>query len=258
MVFLLLPMFSQDVMAYFRGESPSFISLNVGCAFPAGRYSQKTIYKNYNYPYQLNTVKLPLTGDSDYKVAGYALPGVCISANGAWYFMKFVGIGLRAAFVQNYLATNKLNNTYEEAYNISENNLYTFNFSSGDYYYTAYCAPGVYFSVPVTNGIFFSLEAGYGVFYSHFPTFSCEYTLNDLSYKEVTQSDSDWGFSYYLAIGMKYKSQGRLGLNFELSYNEFNTEYKLTTTRETSIIESTVPVFYKNLNLSVGVVLFFR
>ena len=253
-VFLMFPAISQDVLAYFRGEAKSFISLNVGCAFPAGRYSQKTIYGNYGNPYLLNAPKLPLTGDSDYVVAGFANPGISISANGAWYFIKFLGIGLRVSVSQNFLAINKLNNAYNEAYNISEDNVYDFNFSTNDYYYSAYLAPGIYFSIPIIdNMLFFSLEAGFGPFYAHFPEFTCDYTLNDLSFKEHSQPASEWDFSYYLALGAKYKQpEGRFGFNFELSYNEFSPEYTITTTRGTK----TVPTFYRNINLSAGVVLF--
>ncbi|MDL2240098.1 hypothetical protein LJC69_00570 [Bacteroidales bacterium OttesenSCG-928-K22] len=255
-VFLTLPIFSQDIMAYFREEAPSFISINAGCSFPTGRFSQKTIYGNYDNPYHLNVPKLPLTGSSDFKVAGFANPGVSISVNGAWFFIKFLGIGVRASLSQNFLATKRLNKVYDDAYNISEDNIYSFDFSTNDYYFSAFAAPAIFFSIPIVENIYFSLEAGFGPFYSHFPQFTCDYALNDVSYKEVTQSASTWDFSYYMAVGAKFRSDGRFGLNVELSYNEFSPEYKIITTRGMSSVENTVPVFYKNLNLSLGLVMF--
>ncbi|MDR2084686.1 MAG: hypothetical protein LBP67_06800 [Bacteroidales bacterium] len=256
LLFSLSPLFSQDILAYFRGNAQSFISLNVGCAFPAGRYSHKTIYGNYNYPYQPNEPKLPLTGNSEYKVAGFANPGVNISINGAWFFIKFLGIGIRGSVSQNFLAVNKLNQAFNDAYNVSENAVYNFNFSTNDYYLTAYSCPAIFFSIPIVNNVYFSMEAGFGPFYSKYPEFTCEYTVNDISYKEVTQSASDWNFSYYLAIGAKFRSEGRFGLNVELNYSEFSQEYTITTTRGMSSFSNTVPVFYKNLNLAVGLVVF--
>ena len=115
--FLVNTLVAQDIMTHFRSQSPSFISVNVGCAFPAGKFSHSTIYGNYDNPYQHNVVKLPLTGESGFLVGGFADPGINVSLNGSWFFTKLLGLGVRASVSQNFLALKKMNTAYDNAYN---------------------------------------------------------------------------------------------------------------------------------------------
>lgn len=246
---------SQDLeMAISQKSSPSFLSVSVGCAFPTGRFRQKTIYDNFNNPYSSLIPKLPLTGQSNYTVAGFASSGLAVSANGAWFFLNYLGIGLRVFGAQNFLACNTLNNAYNTAYGEG----YDFDFSAKDYYYTCFIAPALYFSIPVISNLYVSLEAGYGPFFSHFPEFSCTWIYDDSTVTEKTEAANTWDFSYFFGIGAKYKFENNFGISFDFNFNEFSTEYQITTTSEQNVVETTVPTVHRNFSLAVGFVVLFN
>jgi hypothetical protein len=244
----------QDIFANFRHQSPSFFAINAGCSFAGGRYGQKSIYSNYDNPYEINVPKLPLTGNSAYNVLGFATPGISVNANGAWYFMKFLGIGMRAAINQNFLSCNSLEKEYTSAYGDG----YNFDFKTTDFYYFAFINPALFVSLPINKSLFVSLEAGFGPYYTHFPTYRCTYICDNAVITETTKTDDNWDFSFYFAMGLKYRTQGRVGLNLDLAYGEVYSEYKLNTDYNPgNTVETVAPLFYNNLSLSLGIIFYF-
>ena len=251
---LLSNIYGQELLNDFRNEAKSFVSVNVGVSLPAGRYSHKTIYENYNNPYSVSVPKLPRTGSSDYNVIGFANPGVQFNLKGAWFFYKAFGVGLNMSFSQNLLACKKLDKAYAKAYDDNS----SFDFTTNDFYYCTWIMPAIFFSIPISSNFYFGIDAGFGPEYLHTPEFECNYRIGNTSYNEKTNHDSDWDYSYYVTLGAKYKYDKHLGFTVDLTYNDLSLDYDFVTEVSNVKQKSTYTLFYKNMNLSVGVVYFFK
>lgn len=243
----------QGFSADFQKGASHFLSFSAGIALPGGRFAKSSLYQNYNNSYDINTPKLPRTGPEVFNVIGFADVGTNLSVNGAGFFSKFFGIGLRASISINPLSINKLKSEYSNAFPNS-----SFSFNDKSSYISALVMPGIYFELPINDNLTADINAGYGVQYIQTPEIQCNYTFNNVSYKEITYSTSNWDFSYYVSIGMKYRIDKHLGLSVDLVYNELPMEMEFITDINKTTITSKHDLFYIVPTINIGLNYLFK
>lgn len=243
----------QGFSADFQKGASHFLSFSAGLAIPGGRFSNSTLYENYNNSYDINTPKLPRTGPEVFNVIGFADVGTSLSFSGAGFFSKFFGIGLRTSVSINPLSTNKLKNEYSNAFQNS-----SFSFDNKNSYISALAMPGFYFQLPINDNLTADINAGYGVQYIKTPEIHCNYTYNNVNFKEVTYSSTNWDFSYYVSIGMKYRIDKHLGISIDLIYNELAMDMEFITDINKTSVTNNHDLFYIVPSINIGLNYLFK
>lgn len=176
-------------------EKPSFVSINAGTSIPlAGFYSKK----------------LP--------EGGFALTGLAVSAEGAWFIKPWLGIGANAGM--NLLPVDVVALGYEKA---ASDPFIIEGWVRSDPYFTAAGYAGLFFNVPVVQRLSFTAKALGGIMFARTPyqLYKAEYFMIGVKWFEVTSSE-DFEASFLAGAGFRYDLNSCLGLvlNSEYTYNQ--------------------------------------
>lgn len=199
-VFLIILVYGVDCLM--AQDKPSFIGIRGGASFPYGKYQAKT-----------------LDGGS------FTLTGFNVSAEGAWFFMKKLGIG--ASVGVNMHPVDVSSYGWERVVNIP---LLVDVTIRSDPYLVLTAMAGPYFQTPISKKFSFTSKLLVGLLYGKSPyqLHKAEYYPFGLVYEEKT-SATDYKFSWQAGIGFRYDISPCFGLVFdsEIFYDKlifgFNT-----------------------------------
>lgn len=183
-------------------DKPSFIGVRGGASFPYGEYHAKTLY-----------------GGS------FTLTGFNVSAEGAWFFMKKLGIG--ASVGVNMHPVDVSSYGWERVVN---HPLLVDVTIRSEAYMVITAMAGPYFQTPIFKKFSFTSKLLVGLLYGKSPyqLHKAEYYPFGLVYEEKT-SATDYKFSWQAGIGLRYDISPCFGLVFdsEIFYDKlifgFNT-----------------------------------
>lgn len=182
-------------------HNPGFIGIQAGISFPAGNYIS-----------------------DDPTVSGFALPGPGISAEGAWYFSDYFGLGFRMDYNQHFVATDKMENAYLAV--LDENAEIEINYDG--IYTIATAMAGIYATMPLNRWLLLNGKILYGPFLVKIPQYTLHYqhsftfydqTLQD-NWTEINYASSDWQFSYLVGLGLRFNMGNTWSFNIMLDYSE--------------------------------------
>jgi len=224
---------SQDVNVFDDDEnSKSFFGVNAGFSFPAGNYSSVN------------------SGST-----GFALPGPGASAEGAIFFSKFFGAGLRLDYNRHFVADNKI--VEINAQTIPENAVY--DVKSSGMYEIASLMTGLYTSMSINNWLQINGKALYGPHLARIPEFEIsyyrEYEFNGQDivddWTELHEAAGDWQFGYLVGFGVRLNPSRSWAFNISLDYAESYQEIEYIS-NESGVIHDEIGTAYYGAGVTTG------
>lgn len=187
----------------FSQENSSFISLQSGVSAPVGKFRA-----------------------TEYPSGAFATAGLSVSAEGAWFFKPWLGIGGSAGFQLHPVDVVWLG--YEKAdYDpFIENATVT-----SDPYFSCGLYSGLFFRVPLVQRLSLTAKALGGFMYARTPyqVYRAEYFMVGELWFAVTSS-SDFDGSFLAGAGLRYDLKSCMGflLNTEFTYNRCEFDFATT------------------------------
>ena len=201
-------------------DNPSFVGLNAGFSIPYGKFRS-----------------------TDLEDGSFALTGMNVNAEGAWFFSPKLGVGASGGF--------NLNPVYVSALGwakVQDDPFLQDVTIRSDPYLTVTAMAGMYTKLPVYKNFYFSGKLLAGLLWGRTPyqLHKPEYFATGPDYYEIT-SAKDWKFSWQAGAGIVYDLSPCVSLLLEgvimydqLSFN-FNTANGIRTQVHTiSIINTTL------------------
>jgi hypothetical protein len=181
-------------------EHPSFVGISAGASFPVGKFSR-----------------------NDLDDGCFALPGLAVSAEGAWFFKPWIGAGGYAGidlFPVDVVALAEEKTKSDPYINSTV--------VRSDPFFTTSLYGGFFFRVPLKGALSFTGKALGGVFYAQTPyqLYKISYYLIGRTYTEKT-SAYDFSPSFLAGAGFRYDFNDYLGLeiNSDFTYNKCGFEF---------------------------------
>jgi opacity protein-like surface antigen len=214
---LLFIVASRDLHAQVKN---SFFGINTGASFPIGDFKST----------ELNT-------------GSFAITGLTVNMEGAWFFLPYLGVGASAGFNLNPLDVGALE---WETYNIDPflNDISI----RSEPFFTVTAMAGAYTICPVYKKVSVTGKLLGGLLFGNTPyqLYKPEYFLFGPPFYEKT-SAQDWKFSFQAGAGIHYDVSGCIGLIAEatilydkLNFN-FNTSQGIRTdVRTIAMINTTI------------------
>lgn len=201
-------------------ETPSFVGLNAGISIPYGKFRSTNL-----------------------EDGSFALTGLNVNAEGAWFFKPKIGVGASAGFNLNPVDVSALG--WEKV--IADPFLQDLTIRS-DPYLTVTAMAGVYTHLPIYKKFHFSGKVLGGLLYGKTPyqLYKPEYFATGPDYYEIT-SAKDWKFSWQAGAGIVYDLSPCISLilegviMYDQLYFNFNTANGVRTDIHTiSLINTTL------------------
>ena len=199
-------------------EKPSFAGFSAGFSIPYGKFRSTNL-----------------------EDGSFALTGLSVNAEGAWFFKPRIGIGGSAGFNLNPVYVSALGWAKVQDDPFLEDVIIR-----SDPYLTVTAMAGFYTKLPVYKQFFFTGKLLGGLLYGKTPyqLYKPQYFMVGPSYYEIT-SAKDWKFSWQAGAGIQYELSPCIGFVVEavimydkLSFN-FNTASGIRTDVHTIAIINT-------------------
>lgn len=176
LLFVFILSFTTFTIGYGQ-DNPSFVGLNAGFSIPFGNFRS-----------------------TDLEDGSFALTGMNVNAEGAWFFNPKLGVGASAGFNLNPVYVSVLG--WEKVQN--DPFLQDLTIRS-DPYLTVTAMAGLYTKLPVWRKFFFRGKVLGGLLYGQTPyqLYKPEYFIQGPDYFEIT-SAQDWKFSWQAGAGIQY------------------------------------------------------
>lgn len=206
-------------------EKTSFVGINAGVSIPYGKFRS-----------------------TDLEDGSFALTGMNVNMEGAWYFLPKLGVGASVGFNLNPVDVSSLG--WEKVINDPFLNDLTIR---SDPYLTVTAMAGLYTKLPIYKTLYFSGKLLGGLLYGRTPyqLYKPEYFLAGPDYYEIT-SAQDWKFSWQAGAGLIYDVSPCIGLILEgvimydkLSFNFRTANGTRTDVHTISLINTTLGVRIK-------------
>jgi len=220
-ILLVCMIFSAVIIAQ---EKPSFIGLSLGPSFPTAGFHSKELPEG-----------------------GFALTGLDITLEGAWFFKPWIGAGGSACMNLHPVDAGALGSA-----KLAGNPYMTSLIIRSDPWLSLSLNAGLYFRFPLTEKISFTAKATGGVIYGRTPyqLYKAEYYMIGKNWYEVT-SAGDYEASFLAGGGLRYDLNDHIGFSLQgdFTYNvmDFNFITSDGTVRTDEIVMSFV-------NLGAGIV----
>lgn len=204
-------------------EKPSFVAIRSGISIPFGKYYEKTL-----------------------EAGSFALPGINITTEGAWFINSKWGIGAAIGYNLNPVDVGNLG--YEKV--IADPFLEDVYIRS-DPFTVITTMGGVYVQLPVKPKLSFTAKGLIGVLYVKTPhqLYQPEYFLVGPSYFEIT-SAKDMKFSWQAGFGLRYEITSCYALVFDTDLMYDHTSFNFSTANGSIRTENRI---ISLINASVGV-----
>lgn len=206
-------------------DNPSFAGISSGGSFPIGKFRATNLENG-----------------------SFALTGVNINAEGAWFFKPHLGVGAAVGSNINPIYVSALG--WEK---VQENFLMLDVTIRSDPFRTFYAMAGLYGQYPVFNTFSVTGKALGGLLYGETPyqLYKPTYVLGGPDFYEIT-SARDWKFSWQIGTGILYDISPCIGLILEgvlmhdkLSFNFNTSDGNRTDTHTISLINTTLGIRVK-------------
>jgi hypothetical protein len=175
-------------------DSQGFISLQAGPSIPVGGFHSK---------------ELP--------DGGFALAGINLGLEGAWYFKDWIGVGGSACMNLHTVDAEALGNA-----KMAGNEFLTSLIIRSDPYFSVALYAGLFFKFPVAPKLFVTAKATGGYIYAQTPyqLYKAEYYMLGKNWYEVTPA-GDYDASFLTGAGLRYDLNDYLGflLQGDFTYN---------------------------------------
>jgi hypothetical protein len=178
----------------FAQEKSYFIGIQSGPSFPIGGFHAKELPNG-----------------------GFALTGLSVELEGAWFFKPWMGVGASACLNLHPVDAGTLG---EEKLKESEflNSLII----RSDPYFSVAFYPGLYFKFPVAPKFYVTAKAAGGMIYAQtaYQLYKAEYYLIGKNWYEVTAA-GDYEWSFLAGAGLRYDINDLIGftLQSDFTYN---------------------------------------
>ena len=215
------------ILISYSQEYTSFVGVRTGPSFP---------YDNFGNYMSIGT-------------HGFAKTGFNVTTEGAYFFLKNVGIGGLIGFNVHNINKNDLEVQY-----LRDNYNYSSVIIDVQPYYSTTYMPGFYFNLPIQNTILcFTFKIMAGFFWVRNPEYHFTYVdFKNETYYFSQQSESSTNFTFLYGAGMKINLSDNIGIYFSAEYTGSRSGIHYTTI-------SNYHVSYKRfsfINTTAGVCLF--
>ncbi len=181
-------------------EKRSFVSLNLGPGFPVGGYHSKELPEG-----------------------GFALTGLDMKLEGAWFFKPWLGVGGSACMDLHPVDAGALGSA-KLAGNPYMNSLII----RSDPYLSVSLYAGLFFNFPLYKKLAFTAKAEGGIIYAQTPyqLYKADYYMIGRNWYEVT-SAGDYEASFLAGAGLRYDLNDCIGfsLQADFTYNEMDFDF---------------------------------
>ena len=206
-------------------QNRSFIGFRLGPSFPLGGFSAK---------------ELP--------DGGFALTGLGVELDGAWFFLPWLGVGASANMHFHPIDAGELGDQKLAANEfLTALSIRSGPYPSGSLY------GGLYFEWPVVKKLSVTSKAEGGMMYAQTPyqLYKAEYYLVGKNWYEVTAA-GDYEGSFRAGAGLAWQLNDLLGFSLQGDYTWNKMEFIFLTSDGSTRVDEKVMSF---VNLSAGLVL---
>ena len=181
------------ILISYSQKYTSFVGVRTGLSFP---------YDNFGNNMSIGT-------------HGFAKTGFNITTEGAYFFLKNVGVGGLIGFNVHNINKNNL-----EAQYLRDNYNYSSVIIDVQPYYSATYMPGFYFNLPIQNTILcFTFKIMAGFFWVRNPEYHFTYiNLKNQTFYLSQSAESSTNFAFLTGAGMKIKLSENIGIYFSAEY----------------------------------------
>jgi hypothetical protein len=206
-------------------EKSSFIGIQAGPSFPIGGFHSK---------------KLP--------DGGFAMTGLNIELEGAWFFMPWMGVGAAACLNLHPLDAGALGDE-----KLKDNEFLNSLIIRSDPYLSVAFYPGLYFKFPITQKFYLTAKAAGGMIYAQTPyqLYKAEYYLIGKNWYEVT-SAGDFEWSFLAGAGLRYDLNDLIGFTVQSDFTYNVMDFTFLTSGGGTRTDTKV---FSWANLSAGFVI---
>jgi len=207
-------------------EKPSFAGLGAGFSIPYSKFRSTNL-----------------------EDGSFALTGLSVNAEGAWFFKPRIGIGGNAGFNLNPVYVSALawakvqDDPFLEDLTIRS-----------DPYLTVTAMVRFYTKIPVYKQIFVTGKLLGGLLYGKTPyqLYKPQYFLAGPSYYEIT-SAKDWKFSWQAGAGIQYELSPCIGLVIEavIMYDQLSFNFKTASEIRTDV--HTISIINTNFGIRIRI-----
>ncbi len=224
LLFILLFIFSEYL---FSQEKPSYIAMKAGPSFPVGKFKGTSLPDG-----------------------GFAMTGIALSLEGAWFFMPHFGL---AASAGAYLHTVDVRALGYAKVQEPESFLIDLTIRS-DPYKTYLAMIGIVVNFPVIKNLSVTGKAMGGMAYATTPyqLYKPVYFMVESKWYEIT-SAGDFEGSFLVGAGFKYRLKNCLAISLESDFTYNATEFDFTISSGTRTDYK--KILFINLNAGIEVVL---
>ena len=199
-IFFLL--FCLAIQAAPAQDLPSFVGVRSGISFPVGDYSA-----------------------TDLERGSFTRPGFNVTAEGAWYFSKYLGAGLSAGFHLHPVDVASLGRAQ-----VNREPFLTDVVIRSEPYRVITIMPAIFGGYRITQNIALNGKIGAGLLYAQTPyqLYKPDYYLLPDDWEEIT-SASDQKLSWQAGIGITWKISSCLGLTLQSDVMYDTLEFTFNT-----------------------------
>lgn len=196
-------------------------------------FSQDTLKKKVSKPHMITIncgVSLPLSDFSKNSVMatdGFANPGLDVDIEAAYFFIKYIGLGVKIGYNTYSIDNDKLNGSQYQFPDIGK-----LNFTFNDGYLCTTIMGGIYsnfFSVKkfsmggkVLAGLLTVNKPKYNV---HYDKYNTRVPDGDKSIDEEVSANTNYKITGLAGLTFKYQVEPKTSLNLNVEYTQASTDF---------------------------------
>lgn len=209
----------------FSQETPSFVGFNAGLSIPVGKFRETSL-----------------------EDGSFALTGMNVNAEGAWFFMPKLGVGASVGFNLNPVDVSSLG--WEKVKDDPFLNDLTIR---SEPWLTITAMAGAYTKLPLYKDFFFTGKLLGGLLWGETPyqLYKPEYFATGPDYYEIT-SARNWKFSWQAGAGIQYDISPCIGLILEGVFMYDQLDFAFSTANGTRIDTHTISLINTTLGLRIN------
>lgn len=206
-------------------DNPSFVGLNAGLSIPVGKFRETNLDDG-----------------------SFALTGLNVNAEGAWFFHPKIGVGASVGFNLNPVDVSALG--WEK---VQEDPFLNDLTIRSDPWLTITAMAGGYTRLHLFKGIFFTGKILGGLLWGKTPyqLYKPEYFATGPDYYEITSS-RNWKFSWQAGAGFQYDVSPCIGLILEGVFMYDQLDFAFLTSNGTRIDTHTISLINTTLGVRIN------
>jgi len=199
-------------------------------------FGQDTLKKHIAKPHMITIncgVSMPLSGFADNAVLatdGFAKPGLNVDIEAAYFFIKYIGLGVKIGYNTFSIDNDRLNASHYEFNDIGK-----LNFTFNDGYLCTTVMGGIYSNLLTYKKLTISAKVLAGLLSINKPKYSVHYDKYNVrtpdaskSVDEDVSANTNFKITGLAGLSLKYQVEPKTSLNLNVEYTQASGNFDFT------------------------------